>query len=586
MSADRKRLLQWLGVIAVGISAFFLFQQSRYTGPMPHPIALQKSDFMIFGGGYSAQVRDGFRPRGDVAAIHLQLPLNWNMNPFQDRNWRFQLSSWRMLNPVWSHWYGRDWKRLGDEVMPWIHDWYVYHVAQRKSSDFDWYDMAAGYRAQHLAMVLWLQKNGQLALTPEQLREVHELARWHIEKLRDPDFITHGNHAIFQIQGLRLLCLTWPGAGCRGEEAYSSRLMGKLLHSQFGEQGVHTENSPAYHLFVLKTFERIRPALYPPIEQDFKHTLAAAREVAPWFTLPDGRVVPMGDSSGNGAKFAMGAVPPCSSRDLAGSCIISKDIVAGGYAVVRTAPGTRPANTSMLIVDGASVAPKSHDHADELSFVLYNDGRPLLVDSGKFSYNHDQWRDYFQSDRAHNLVGVLGQSFGPADTITDGSALKGMTVKNGIYVVTGRVERKGLTHQRRLTYRPGVSLVVADRVEGDKRMRPVVYWHLAPGLSAQVTGDEVDITAAKDVLARLSLQHGECKPTIVKGQSYGSIQGWVSPSYMKRLPAVVVEYRCAAGVRDIQTRIALGQHAAKASFAPASSVHMTAFSHERMEVTQ
>ncbi|HET6430819.1 heparinase II/III-family protein [Dyella sp.] len=569
MTMRSKLLLGCVAVAAFGIAGAVLFRHARYAGPMPQPIALQKSDFMVFGGDYEAQNREGFQPRADVSPFPLQHPLDWNTDPFNDRNWQFQLSAWRMLNPIWSRWYGRDWPRLVDELMPWIHDWYVYHVVQKKQSEFEWYDMSTGYRAQHLALLLWLQKKGRLTLSPGQLHEVRALAHWHIAKLRDPDFITHGNHAIFQLQGLRLLCLAWADDACRGEEAYTARLMGNLLRSQFGKDGVQTENSPGYHLFVLDTFARIRPALYPPIERDFARTLAQARAVAPWFTLPDGQVVPMGDSAGHGAKFPREGVPACSSRDRSGSCIISKDLIAGGYAVVRTSPGTVSAKASMLIVDGASVVPRSHDHADELSFELYTGGRRVLVDSGKFSYNDDRWHRYFQSNRAHNVVGVEGRSFGPDDTVTDGSALQSMVFEDGSYIVTGQVERKGMVHRRRISYRPDESVLVADHLEGAGKMRPVVYWHLAPELDATVTGTSVDVAAGDDIVARVALLEGNCSPAIVRGQGGGTIQGWVSPSYLKRRPATVIEYRCAPGVQNIRTRIGLaGPATIKSAKAP------------------
>jgi len=555
MNVTAKRLW-WLGTAAVAI-AVGLQWPVRHAIALPQPVVLQKSDFMVFGGDYDAQVRNGFRPRADVSAVQLGIPLDWNMDPFGDRNWRFQLSAWRMLNPIWERWYGRDWKRLHEELAPWIHDWYRYHVTQHKVSDFEWYDMSAGLRAQHLALLLWLHNQGRLRLTPEELGEVHALAHWHIEKLRDPAFITHGNHAIFQIQGLRLLCLAWPEGGCRGEEAYSAQLMGKLLRSQFGKDGVHTENSPAYHLFVLKTFAGIRPALYPPIEHMFSHALSEARGVAPWFTLPNGEVVRMGDSAGRGVPFVRGGVPSCSSYDNLGSCIISKDIHAGGYVVVRTSPGTEPQKASMLIVGGASVAPKSHDHADELGFVLYAGGLPLLIDSGKFSYNHGRWRHYFESDIAHNVVGLEGKVLGPKDTLTDGSALREMKMRGDVYTVDGTVRRTGLVHHRRIDYQPGVSVDIADRVEARKDMRPVVYWHIDPRLSVTVNGISVSLADGNKIVAQLSLRRGNCRPEIVEGREGDTIQGWASPSYMKRQRAPVIEYHCAAGVREIHTHIKL-----------------------------
>ena len=178
--------------------------------------ALVRDDFQIFGAGYLEQVTQGFKPRSDVPAVRLHPPLDWDMDPFNDRNWRFQLSAWRMLDPIWSQWYEHDWSRLSRETMPWVEDWYRYHVAQRRSSKFEWYDMATGLRAQHIALLLYLQQRHLIALDTGQLRQLHWLARMHVRKLRERAFINSNNHGIFQIQGLRLLCLVWKGEECRG----------------------------------------------------------------------------------------------------------------------------------------------------------------------------------------------------------------------------------------------------------------------------------------------------------------------------------------------------------------------------------
>ena len=167
-------------------------------------IMLQKADFDVFGSSRVMNAK-GFQPRTDAQRIALKLPLDWGMDPLQDRNWRFQLQAWRMLGSAWSAGYGKDWRGLQKAIMPWVLDWHDFHVTRRLHSHFEWQDMAAGLRAQHLAMILHLQSIKKFALTPEQLAVVEELARLHISKLRDPDFISSGNHAIFQLVGLRLL---------------------------------------------------------------------------------------------------------------------------------------------------------------------------------------------------------------------------------------------------------------------------------------------------------------------------------------------------------------------------------------------
>jgi Heparinase II/III-like protein. len=51
----------------------------------------------------------------------------------------------------------------------------------------------------------------------------------------------------------------------------------------------------------------------------------------------------------------------------------------------------------------------AHGHADALSFVLYMDGHPFLVDPGTYCYHTDaEWRRYFVSTRAHNTICIGG----------------------------------------------------------------------------------------------------------------------------------------------------------------------------------
>ncbi|MFC2089122.1 heparinase II/III-family protein, partial [Calditrichota bacterium] len=50
----------------------------------------------------------------------------------------------------------------------------------------------------------------------------------------------------------------------------------------------------------------------------------------------------------------------------------------------------------------------AHSHCDLLSFVLWINGQPLLVDSGTYRY-HGHWRDHFRLTSAHNTVLIDGQ---------------------------------------------------------------------------------------------------------------------------------------------------------------------------------
>lgn len=539
--------------------------QSRSTA-MPSPETtsstdLRASDFSIFGGDYSAQIRSGFRPRMDVAALPLELPLDWNMDPFKDSNWRFQLSAWRMLNPIWSKWYGKDWQRLQQEVVPWIDDWSRYHLEEGKTSAFEWYDMAAGLRAQNLAMVFWLQGQGKFEFGKEQERLLRRLAAEHVLKLRDPAYINSGNHGIFQIHGLRLLCIASKIPECAGEESYSSARMKGLFDSQFDVRGVQTENSPSYHLFALKAFAKIRAALYPGMATHFQSTLEKAGTIAPWFTEPDGSIVQIGDSEGRGMEEPLEAMIQSSPFAEEGSRSVVADLHKSGYVIIRSRPDVDVHDASMLVVSGVTSRTKVHDHADELSFVLFSRGRYLFVDPGKYTYNNNDWRRYFVSDRAHNVAGLEGISFAPTDTVESGSTLTSLTARSGGYAVSGCVHRgQKFEHCRRYVYLPHDKLIVHDDIESlPAAARPAIYWHLAPGLLAKAVSGGFSITDRDgSPLARMLVDEPDCHPSLISGATKPLIQGWVSRGYQRKEKAVVIKYVCNHGTRNMTTRILLG----------------------------
>src|SRR5438045_228331 len=71
--------------------------------PQPAHVDVTRADFYVASGerAYADQVADGFRPRPDRPGVRLVVPLDWGMDPFHDLNWRYQLQSWRMLDPIW-----------------------------------------------------------------------------------------------------------------------------------------------------------------------------------------------------------------------------------------------------------------------------------------------------------------------------------------------------------------------------------------------------------------------------------------------------------------------------------------------------
>jgi hypothetical protein len=93
-------------------------------------------------GGYSYFAKHGFRPRTDLAPVALQMPLDWDQDPFADNNWRFQLHAWRMMDPLLAEYDRTGNTRLLAEAAAFAIDWARYHYTQGSAAQFSWYDMA------------------------------------------------------------------------------------------------------------------------------------------------------------------------------------------------------------------------------------------------------------------------------------------------------------------------------------------------------------------------------------------------------------------------------------------------------------
>ncbi len=198
-----------------------------------------------------------------------------------------------------------------------------------------------------------------------------------------------GNHVIRNARALVL------GGLALGEREHLDRglaLLRRELPEQVLPDGGHYERSPAYHLVVLRDLLEVREAtgeawLDRPIERMTGFAAALAR--------PDGRP----------ALFNDGALDLAPELELPSPPDGLAVFPETGYAVLRE-------GRVWLAFDCGPPAPPflpAHAHADALSFQLWIDGRPAVVDPGAFTYEPGADRDWFRSTRAHSTIAVGGR---------------------------------------------------------------------------------------------------------------------------------------------------------------------------------
>jgi len=211
--------------------------------------AFQINKFNDPGKSIKDLLCQGFAPFGRIhlKKVIIAPPFSWSSDPFQDRNWMYQLHGWRMLDAFFNRMVPSDVQFIG-EVMA---DWWQFYKANPGSTPWFWYDMSTGLRASKIAYLLfWCQANNQPIPLAEKV--LQGLVNEHVAHLTNPEELNHGNHGLSQLQGLVGLLAaldktgrTLPNQSAATEFAVSN--MRSILLSQLGENGVHTEDAPDYH---------------------------------------------------------------------------------------------------------------------------------------------------------------------------------------------------------------------------------------------------------------------------------------------------------------------------------------------------
>lgn len=159
---------------------------------------------------------------------------------------------------------------------------------------------------------------------------------------------------------------------------------------------------------------------------------------------------------------------PLATTPLAGLETLPKTAVytQTGYAIHRSS--WHPDATLLAIKSGYTW---NHAHADAGSFVLYDQGRPLLIDSGSCPYGDRLYRTYYCKDISHNVLLIDGEGQREEEQIR-GSKFSGCISdhyeRDGLFYVqadaTGPMAHLCSRIYRNFLWLDGKTLVVIDDV--------------------------------------------------------------------------------------------------------------------------
>ena len=166
----------------------------------------------------------------------------------------------------------------------------------------------------------------------------------------------------------------------------------------------------------------------------------------------------------------------------------------GGFYVQRDG-WAHDANMLMIDCGPLGMANCGHAHADLLSVDVTIAGRPVIVDSGTFTYTSDPGeRNRYRSGSAHNgmTLGGVGSSRpdGPFQWASrvDGELVAWEEEADWCWVHGREQFESALFHERGVLFRHGLGWILVDRLFRTDRAPDdhdaVMSFHLAPGLTA------------------------------------------------------------------------------------------------------
>ncbi|PQZ64940.1 hypothetical protein CQ050_18030 [Achromobacter sp. MYb9] len=518
--------------------------------------------------------------------------LDWYQNPLDNRTWQWRWGSLSaLLYIIAYHQITSDSSALNvgiELIEEWSKQFSESRPGDENLSEFVWHDHGTALRAEHILLFL-----GYLSELPS--RQIWEggcahfveasasLLERHASILADNAFYSaHTNHGLEQARVLLLLASVFENGwehAISWQETALARLQSELDFA-FTSEGVHVENSPAYHIFVFKTFISIVQTYTKSGHSELaKAFLPKAKKILEYIVYvlrPDAHVPIIGDTE----KLR----PTDAFKELLGESLEYQEfryaITGGksgikprfrfkiypvsGYAIYRDTWDNRRALHGIFKAGALS---SYHRQEDEGNLVVYAFGEDWLIDSGMYNYNHgDPIRKYVRSRFAHNVAILDGTAYKKnwpelknswtlIDERLTGTNNQSTMTFHGL--VGASTERTTQFEPRRLTVTD--SLVCLDGTPRTARM----LWHVDNQKDIEVidkstvrvrsrkSGTIMTITTTGDTLGTISVRGG------ISGTKVVSVS---SDRANKYLPSSVIEFVCESAINhELKTVISFSQ---------------------------
>ncbi len=296
-------------------------------------------------------------------------------------------------------------------MMQFIRKWIKENPREGNSgnSKYNWYDMQVAWRAIHLSWCYYLCQQGLGKADKELIYNTLEehaallLSGFGTQALNEFNHQSHGALAMLYLGVL------FPDLKEADQlKASAMRILNHHLENAFYTDGGNTEHMFGYYPFQAHIFRDMYLLCTHNQVAVPNNLLPMLRKMERYLYLvaqPDDTMPPVNDS------YPMTVVPILSTLyDISGGqTITSKKSHFFPDSQIGVMHVKDSANSWYLLANPAKRI-GTHAHAGRLSFVLWFNRQPLLVDSGCCNYDNPRLVDWYRTSRAHNTVLIDGKS--------------------------------------------------------------------------------------------------------------------------------------------------------------------------------
>ena len=402
------------------------------------------------------------------------------------------------------------------------------------------------------------------ALAAERESDSAFMVRWRTSIFQQLDFLSRhtekhlqANHLFKNIKALVIGGLFFAHTE-RGQQwmAAGERALERELKEQVLPDGGHYERAPMYHAQTLgdalECYALLKAFGWASATESLRGNLVKMARYLAALSYADGSLALFNDSAN---AFETRPLPLLEAVSrVCGEMVSSStaNFPNSGYYVWQSED-----EREKIVIDAGepSVAYNTaHAHCDMLSYELWTNNAPFVVDAGVHGYGGDEFRAYCRSTRAHNTVMVddveQSEVWSTFRMARRAQVLRAEAVEDAVgWRFDGEVQgygANGLRHSRSVRRFAGGEWEVKDRLS----LRKVKaagqvaksFIHLHPAVSVTRAGNSFwcETQAGKIEIEPF----GEVTLELVAGVPPPQAQGWWFPEFGVALPSSVIVLSC------------------------------------------